>query len=229
MFTYYLEQILDGLEKRDVATISQIAKLEWEFFPLFDYGRRRQLRLHRLMAEDPNFYVSLLCAVFRGEGETLEPTPEERARGTAAYRLLSSFGEGPGRQGDTRDPERLGAWVRDVQRLGQEAPRCELTDEYIGHALAHAPADPSDEAWPHKTVRDVLEKLSSEEAERGVQIERFNMRGVYSKALFEGGKQERGFAAQYRGWAAKCDSWPRTQRLLDEIAKEWDRHAEWED
>ena len=104
-----------------------------------------------------------------------------------------------------------------------------MTAEYTGHVLAHAPADPSDEAWPHKTVRDLLEKLSSEEAERGLKIERFNMRGVYSKGLFEGGKQERGFAAQYRGWAAKCDSWPRTQRLLNEIAKEWDRHAEWED
>ena len=230
MFTYYLEQILDGLEKSGAATISQIAQIEWGFFPLFEYGQRRKLRLHRVMAEDPNFYVSLIRAVFRAEGETpSEPTPEERQRATAAYRLLSSFGEVPGRQGDTIDPERLGVWVRDVQRLGKEAGRRGMTAEYTGHVLAHAPADPSDEAWPHKTVRDLLEKLSSEEAERGLKIERFNMRGVYSKGLFEGGKQERGFAAQYRGWAAKCDSWPRTQRLLNEIAKEWDRHAEWED
>jgi len=230
MFTYYLEQILDGLEKRGAATIPEIAKIEWAFFPLFEYGQRRQLRLRRVMSEDPQFYVSLLCAVFRAEGEEpSEPTPEQRKRATAAYNLLRSFGEVPGRRGDTIDAERLGAWVRDVQRLGQEAGRRGLTDEYIGHVLAHAPSDPSDEAWPHKTVRDVLEKLSSEEAERGVQIERFNMRGVYSKALFEGGKQERGFAMQYREWAAKCDSWPHTQKMLRQVAEEWDRHAEWED
>ncbi len=81
MFTYYLEQILDGLEKRGAATVLGIAKIEWVFFPLFEYGQRRQLRLHRVMAEDPQFYVSLLCAVFRAEGEEpSEPTPEQRAR-----------------------------------------------------------------------------------------------------------------------------------------------------
>ena len=199
MFTYYLEQILDGLEKSGTATTSEIAKIEWAFFPLFEYGQRRQLRLHRVMAEDPQFYVSLLCTVFRAEGEEpTEPTPEQRTRATAAYSLLRSFREVPGRQADTMDPERLGTWVRDVRRLGHEAKRRGLTDEFIGHVLAHAPIDPSDEAWPHKTVRDNLEQLSSEEAERGVQIERFNMRGVYSKALFEGGKQERSFALGVR-------------------------------
>jgi hypothetical protein len=230
MFTYHLEQVLDGLEKSGAATISQIAQLEWAFFPLFEYGQRRQLRLHRVMAEDPNFYISLVCAVFRAEGETpSEPTPEERARATAAYRLLSSFGEVPGRHGGTIDPGRLGAWVREVQRLGQEAGRRGLTDQYIGHVLAHAPEDPSDGAWPHRVVRDLIEELKSDETERGINIERFNMRGVYSKALFEGGKQERGFAEQARGWAAKCNSWPRTQKMVNEIAKEWDRHAERED
>jgi len=104
-----------------------------------------------------------------------------------------------------------------------------MTNEFIGHVLAHAPVDPGDEAWPHRVVRDVIEELSSEETERGIQIERFNMRGVHSKALFEGGKEERGFAEQARGWSGKCDAWPRTQRLLNEIAKDWDRHAEWED
>jgi len=229
MFTYYLEQILDSLEKRGVATTLQIAQMEWAFFPLFDYGRR-QLRLYRVMLEDPGFYVSLLCAVFRVEGEEpSEPTPEQRARATAAYRLLTSFGDIPGRQGDAVDAERLASWVHDVRRLGEEAGRRGMTNEFIGHVLAHAPVDPSDEAWPHKAVRDLIEQLSSEETERGLQIERFNMRGVYTKALFEGGKQERGFGVQARGWAAKCNVWPRTQRLLNEIAKEWDRHAEWAD
>jgi hypothetical protein len=229
MLTFYLEQILDSLEKRGVATTSQIAEVESAFLPLFDYGRR-QLRLYRVMLEDPSFYVSLLCAAFRVEGEEpSEPTTEQRARATTAYRLLTSLGDVPGRQGDTLDAERLGSWVHDMRRLGEEAERRGMTNEFIGHVLAHAPVDPSDEAWPHKAVRDLIEQLGSEETERGIQVERFNMRGVYSKALFEGGKKERGFAVQARGWAAKCDHWPRTQKLLNEIAKDWDGRAEWED
>jgi len=109
MLTYYLEHILDTLEKRGVATTTQIAQLEWAFFPLFHYGAR-QLRLHRVMSQDPAFYVSLLCAVFRADGEEpSEPTLDQRARGTAAYRLLTSFGDLPGREGDVVDAERLAA------------------------------------------------------------------------------------------------------------------------
>ena len=187
-------------------------------------------RLHRVMLEDPGFYVSLLCAVFRAEGEEpSEPTAEERARATAAYRLLTSFGDVPGRQGDDVDAKQLASWIRDVRRLGEEAGRRGMANEFAGHVLAHVPVDPGDEVWPHRVVRDLIEELSSEETERGIQVERFNMRGVYSKALFEGGKQERGFAEQARAWATKCGAWPRTQKLLNEIAKEWDRHAEWED
>jgi len=229
MFTYYLEHILDALEKRSAASISQIAQIEWAFFPLFEYGRR-PLRLHRVMVEDPSFYVSLLCAVLRGEGEEpSEPTAEQRARATTAYRLLTSFAGFPGVEGDAVNEERLGSWVHEVRRLGREAGRRAMTDEFIGHVLAHAPLDPNDGAWPHRAVRNLIENLNSDETERGVNIERFNMRGAYSKALFEGGKQERGFAEQARAWAAKCNSWPRTQKLLNQIAKEWDRHAEWED
>ena len=41
MFTYYLEQILDGLGETRRGNNPQIAQLEWSFFPLFDYGRRQ--------------------------------------------------------------------------------------------------------------------------------------------------------------------------------------------
>ncbi|MGO9452633.1 MAG: hypothetical protein ACLQDV_16575 [Candidatus Binataceae bacterium] len=228
MFTYYLEHILDALEKRGVET-AEIARLEWAFFPLFEHGRRA-LRLHRVMAKDPAFYVSLLGAVFLAEGEKpSEPTPEERARATAAYRLLSSFGDLPGREGDNVNADQLSSWVSEVRRLGTDTGRRGMTNEFIGHVLAHAPEDPSDKAWPHRVVRDIIETLSSEETERGILVERFNVRGVHSKELFEGGKQERGFAEQALGWAAKCSDWPRTQNLLKDIAHDWNRHAEWED
>ena len=43
-------------------------------------------------------------------------------------------------------------------------------------------------------VRDEIERLSSSDAERAIQIERFNMRGVHSRGIYQGGDEERDFA-----------------------------------
>ena len=57
-----------------------------------------------------------------------------------------------------------------------------------------------------------------------MMIERFNMRGVYSKAPLEGGSQERDLATRYRQWAAQTIS-PRTSAMLERIAISWDEDA----
>ncbi len=67
------------------------------------------------------------------------------------------------------------------------------------------------------------------ELERGIQIERYNMRGVYSKAVFEGGDKERELAEEYRRYVSIAAAWPRTSALLNAIGKGWLRDAERED
>ena len=56
-------------------------------------------------------------------------------------------------------------------------------------------------------------------------IERFNMRGVYTKAMFEGGVQERALADQNRAWAKAHGASPRTRAMLAAIASRWDEDA----
>ena len=51
------------------------------------------------------------------------------------------------------------------------------------------------------------------------------MRGAYSKALYEGGNQERDLAAQTRGWATTAVPWRRTAAVLKSIAERWDADA----
>jgi len=60
--------------------------------------------------------------------------------------------------------------------------------------------------------------------------ERYNMRGTFSKNLYEGGAQERPLASQYHEWANVARiRWPRVARVLDSIAKGWEEDAERED
>jgi hypothetical protein len=104
-----------------------------------------------------------------------------------------------------------------------------MTHESIGHVLAHAPKAPVGGAWPHRSVCDLIETLQSDDTESGILIERFKMRGVYSKALFEGGKQEYALASEARGCAEKCVAWPRMYKVLNDIARQWDEDAKRED
>src|SRR5207247_2322107 len=192
--------------------------------------RERTLTLHRVMAENAGFFVSILCDVFRpSSSERAAPTDEQRARAQIGFDLINSFRLLPGlREGDL-DTTALRSWIYEVRRLAAEADRAEIAEEYIGHVLAHAPTDPADHAWPHRAVRDVIEELHSEGVEEGIRVERFNMRGVVSKALFEGGGQERTLAEQTRGWASAAAGWPLTAAMLRRIARLWDSEGTRED
>ena len=60
-------------------------------------------------------------------------------------------------------------------------------------------------------------------------IERFNMRGAHFRSLYGGGEVERGFAAQFYGYAEKMAKWPRTHEMLLAIARNWEADARRED
>ena len=114
--------------------------------------------------------------------------------------------------------------LNEVRRIGAETERASITDNYIGKVLAHAPPDP-DGAWPHRAVRDEIERLASEEIERAIQIERYNMRGVHGRGVYEGGDQERDLANMNYQAAGLSSAWPRTAALLQAIAKTWEEEA----
>ena len=101
-------------------------------------------------------------------------------------------------------------WVLEVRRLAIEGDRAEITDQQIGQVLAYAPNDPADGAWPTTSIRGLIEELSSNQIERGISVARYNMRGVFTKGLFDGGNQERALAEQYESWSLLTQKWPRT-------------------
>ena len=72
----------------------------------------------------------------------------------------------------------------------------------------------------------MIESLASTEVERGISIERINMRGVFSKQIGEGGDQERALARQSREWADVSSEFVRTSAMLQRIAQSWVADAE---
>ena len=225
---YELGVIFDALDRREEVPRIEIARREYAYLPLLEHSDRR-LTLHRMMADDPEFFVSVLCDVFKpATGEPPEPDAIGRKRAAAAYSLLAKFTLVPGGEGGSINSDVLNKWVAQVRALAASQDRSQITDQYIGHTLAHAPVDP-DGAWPHRAVRDVIEALNSEDAERGINVERLNMRGAFRKAMYEGGDQERALAEETRVWAKAAVGWPRTQAMLLDLSRMWDTSAQRED
>lgn len=228
MTSFYVESAFKVLDQRSDLTDDLIARLEYRLLPLLEHSGR-PLKMYGLMARDPAVFHAILRNVFRGENEpTADVDETTKANAGQSYSLLSHFSLLPGAGPDGVDREALRAWVEGVRRIGVETDRAKITDDYVGKALAHAPQDP-DGAWPHHAVRDEIERLASDAIEKAIQIERFNMRGVHGRGVYEGGDQERDLAEMYRRAATKAAAWPRTAALLQAIVKTWEAQAKYVD
>ena len=223
-----VETIFGVLRSRTEVPRIEIAKREYAYLPLLEF-RQAPLTIHSLLVEDADLFVSLLCDIFKpASGEEREITEERRARASAGYHLLSECHTVPALKNGDIDIAELNRWIGRVRELAAMHDRTVIANEYIGHILAYAPPD-KDGGWPHRAVREAIEGLASSDVERGIKVERFNMRGTTVRGSFEGGAQERVLAATVRSWSKITTNWPRTSKLLEEMAQDWEYHAAQED
>jgi hypothetical protein len=233
--TFHVFRFLSMLRNRGDLPRENLARREYQVLPLLGYSNVHGLTIQEFMAEDPNFFIELLSEAFlphhRDKSETPLSTPEAKARATASFLLLKGMDRIPGTLQDGHiDEETLLDWIGDVRKKAAEVDREIIADQHIGQILAHASEDPEDNAWPNRIIRNVIDRLAVDEIDRGLIIERQNMRGVFSKALFEGGAQERVLAEQCRKWAAASQTkWPRISRILVTLAQCWEAYAHQED
>jgi hypothetical protein len=225
----------------------RLARLEWSYLGALGYDAR-PVALGRGMASDPNLFAEVVARVYRpraattsrqdgGEAEEEpldEPATEDQRAGEAialnAYRLLSQWKAVPGlREDGSLNSTDLEIWLTAAREKLKELDRAEVGDIHIGHMLAWTPTD-QDGVWPSLAVRDLLEKLQSDDVESGLQTEIVNSRGVTFRSPFSGGAQELELVKRYREQAAKfVDQWPRTAAILRALADAYDRQAGFHD
>jgi hypothetical protein len=226
---YEVVHIIQALQERQDVNTNELAAIEYQFLPLLEF-HAEPIALNRALATSPELFMSVIRDAFSpASGEPEEITDERRLRARLAYQLLHSMKTVPGFSADIEDLNYLRSWITEVRMLAGEADRAVITDQQIGQILAFAPLDREDQAWPVRAIRDLIEELGAEQIELGISVSRFNQRGGFTKAIYEGGKQEKALAAQYRTWADAARNWPRTRALLRRIAGDWDRQAEMAD
>lgn len=105
------------------------------------------------------------------------------------------------------------------------ARRRKIGDLKVGEVLARVPADASDGIWPCAVARELIE-AGTEDLARGVMAGQMNARGVTTRALDEGGSQERALAETHRTHAQELSlECPVTARMLERLASRYDCDA----
>ena len=223
MINYYIKQIFHVLDVSKSVEKSEIAKLEWIYFYVLRHSERQPKLLYQELSRDPLLFATIISFICKPENdgeESVEFDEAITARIKMSYELLDAWYQIPGlTEGGHIDYAQLKNWVLKARVACQESGRITIGDQKIGEMLAYAPKAP-DGIWPDVAVREVIEEVSSRELERGIEIGILNKRGVWSKAIGEGGIQERQLAETYRSYVTTTivDTYPRTASMLRRIA-----------
>ena len=92
--------------------------------------------------------------------------------------------------------------------------------------MANAPKDPTDNIWPIKYVRDIIEKIGNNELYSSITCGTFNNIGVRVVDLNNPGKFYEDNAKKYKSWANNIRfSYPKTACLLNCLARSYFERA----
>ena len=236
---FRIAHLFKRLDQSDDVPDSAIARLEIPYVEILEH-HRPHLALHREVTRQPSLFADLIAWAFRhsdGQAEAIDDEQMRKNRAVLGYNILWRLRTFPGLKEDSSvDAESLSTWVNEVRRLCKERARENIGDQQIGQILANAPVG-RDGIWPCEPVRDLIDSLASRHVGIGFVIGKSNLRGVTSRTLFEGGRQERSLADRCLDDAAKIAAkWPLTAQLLRELAAGYkseasreDQEADWTD
>jgi hypothetical protein len=230
-----LSEALNVLQARPGVTRDEMAELEFRFIGALEHSQHGIPNLECQIGESPALFVQAVALAFKRRDGGQDPPEfviddeEQRSRVTRVGRALLELVERtPGTDGSGAiDPGKLRTWLGEARASCEKFGRADIGDYCIGQILAHCPPG-SDNIWPCEAVRDALEEIRSKNIADSVAVGVYNSRGAHVCA--PGGSEERAIAAKYRAWSLKLAfEYPYVSRLLEEIAKEYDNQAGWND
>ena len=234
MIRWELVSLFEVLDThRDQLGTTRIAILEWQYQPLLRHDPEfKSPNLYREMANGPALFVQLVEIAFKpaNRSHTDQTTLTEIQQRAAlnAWQVLNlwppeHFIPALNDNGDL-DEVSLNEWVDETREKLAAIDRADIGDQMIGTALASSPPD-SNGDWPGEAVRNLLERLQSDQVEKGLYFANLNQRGVTTRSPTDGGEQERNLVKNYREQARRFQQWPRTTAILRGLAESYEHEA----
>ena len=154
-FAYSTELLLNALLGADFDK-TRMARLEWRLLPFMNRFDWHPRSLHHLLAENSEFFVTVVSLVYRAEGDELgELNPQDKLRARAGHSLLKSWRTVPAPPKSEHVNEAyLREWVSSAERALEDVNRLAIGRYAIGEMLSGSPAD-LDGTWPCTPVREV--------------------------------------------------------------------------
>lgn len=212
----------------------RLRRIEIAFLPILA-EQHLDLRLFDDMSRDPAVFTEMVVHAHLPDDAVLDDDDAtdnvgQATRGDvrpAFRRALDAWHGVPGYIPSSTAPvEALTRWSRGaLTGLAARGYR-ESGSEEVARVLVRAPAG-FDGLWPNEAVRGLVEDDDDGSLASHLVDARFNMRGVTSRAVGEGGTLEHDEAADYRAAAARLRAdHPRTARMVDRLAYELETWAE---
>lgn len=235
LYQHGLVELLAELDRRGGVDETEIAKLEWQYFPILIYSKRSCKTLHKYISSEPNVFIELLCLVSSLSSKNELKIVGHKDKGhnyevvKRAGELLSSWHYMPGVNNGVIDSAVLERWICDVRLFSEEKGLLAECDYYIGHMLAYAPQD-VDYMWPPTAVQGILNIYLNSDIELGFIEGLFKKFGKSFRNIGDGGDRERKLASEFRLWsnAIRFKS-PIVSQMLEKVAEEYVRIAKMQD
>lgn len=225
-----MTELIEHLQAVEEPGSDELFRVEWAYLQLLDrHSQASPVELERRIAASPEFLHELLSLAYRPTGTpppTKDPSPEEVAKATNAWRLLREWRRTPGTQEDgSLSPEAFDEWLAAVRELADASGRLAVAMITVGEALIHAPVDP-DGLWIHRAIAAALDSVDAEEMRRGYSTATHNARGAHF--VDPTGAPERALAEGFRTKAEGVEraGYARFASTLQVIADDYDREAE---
>ena len=147
---------------------------------------------------DPHVFIELISCCFKKDDSIGEKTNKDKEYiAHLTFEALNKIKQLPGQTKEVVDGDSFNSWMQSTLELAKEMKYVTACNIQIGRILSFSPVD-EDGIWPHKCVRDFLEKNTSETINTHIRIGLFNQRGVHAVT---GGDEEEALATTYNEYA----------------------------
>lgn len=234
--THSVGRLFESLHKRKEIDENRLANLEVLYLSFLTdrHSPYKPLTLYRELESKPAFFVEVLAMQYREDDSPKVELGEEEmkkqlAMARAARDLLASWRNIPGTLPDgSVDKEVLHDWITSVRVLATKANRLNSCDGELGKLLAYYPK--RGDTPPAEAICEIIEEVATDRLLSGFNTSIRNQRGVFTKAAYEGGQQERNLAAHFESMHKQTVyRWPKISAVFKSLAEQYERDAKRED